>query len=381
MEADGDVLHAGGEEGLAAGGVGDGLQHVVALVLAGAGVGADGIDDGLGALAHLDGVGLERAAVVVVAVRDQDDGLAHVIGLLQGQHLVAAGLVERVIERGAAAGTQLLNAGIQQVDAIGEVLRDVGLHVKAFHEGAVVGVQHLEQEVGGSLLLKLEALADGAGGVHHDADAQRQVGLLLEAADGLRRAAVVQQAEVLLLQAGDEVAVLVGDREDQVDLAGEDGDPRLGRWRAFAGLQLVRRVGVAGGGRSGLRRGRGGGLARCLRWRLGGRLGRGLAAGRMHGGRDDQREQYPSRVAADSHKHYRTNLHGLLAFAGPRSCSRNCCNSAGSGARRSSFSPERGCVNSSSAAWRKLRSSSRLSSWTRGEPLGEAAAGIRRGAP
>ncbi len=53
-----------------------GLEDVVALVFAGADVGADGVDDGFGALAHLDGVGLEGAAVVVVAVGDEDEGLA-----------------------------------------------------------------------------------------------------------------------------------------------------------------------------------------------------------------------------------------------------------------------------------------------------------------
>jgi hypothetical protein len=234
--------------------------------------------------------------------------------LLQSEHLVAAGLVERVKERGAAAGAQLADAGIQQIDAVGEVLRDVGLHVKALDEGAVVRVQDLEQEVDGGLLLKLKALADRAGGVHHDADAQRQVGLLLEADHALRGAAIVQQAEVLLLQTGDEVAVMVGYGEDEVDDARVDGDVAAGGRGAFARLQLVGRVGLAGsGGRSGLCRGSGSGLG----LRLG--LRRGLAGGRSCGGHDDQREQDPSRVAADSHKHHRTNLHGYLA-AGPRSC-------------------------------------------------------------
>ena len=49
------------------------LEDVVALVFAGADVGADGVDDGVGALAHLDGVGLLDAAVVVVAVGDEDE--------------------------------------------------------------------------------------------------------------------------------------------------------------------------------------------------------------------------------------------------------------------------------------------------------------------
>src|ERR1700754_3974557 len=68
VEAGGYVLDLDREEGLAAGGFGDGLEDVVALVFAGADVGGDGVDDGLGALAHLDGVGLLGAGVVVVAV-------------------------------------------------------------------------------------------------------------------------------------------------------------------------------------------------------------------------------------------------------------------------------------------------------------------------
>ncbi len=45
-EADGYVFELGGVEGLAAGGLGDGAEDLVALVFAGADVGADGVDDG-----------------------------------------------------------------------------------------------------------------------------------------------------------------------------------------------------------------------------------------------------------------------------------------------------------------------------------------------
>ncbi len=65
-------------------------------------------------------------------------------------------------------------------------------------------VEDLEEELDGGVLLELEALADGAGGVEHDADAQGEIGLLGEAEDGGGRAAVVEQAEVLALEAGDE---------------------------------------------------------------------------------------------------------------------------------------------------------------------------------
>src|SRR5260370_15035343 len=51
VEAYGDVLDLGGEEGLAAGGFGHGFEDLVAFVFTGADVGADGVDGGLGALA------------------------------------------------------------------------------------------------------------------------------------------------------------------------------------------------------------------------------------------------------------------------------------------------------------------------------------------
>ena len=113
------------------------------------------------------------------------------------QHLVVAGLVEGVEERGAAAGTELADALVQEIDVVGEVLGDVGLDVEAFDEGAVVAVEDLEEELDGGVLLELEALADGAAGVEHDADAEGKIGLLREVEDGFGRTAVVEQTEVL----------------------------------------------------------------------------------------------------------------------------------------------------------------------------------------
>ena len=148
------------------------------------------------------------AAVVVVAVGDEDEGAADGAGLLQGQHLVFAGFVEGVEEGGAAAGTELADALVEEVDVVGEVLGEVGLDVEAFDKGAVVAVEDLEKELDGGVLLELEALADGAGGVEHDADAQGQIGLLGEAEDGEGGAAVVEEAEVFALEAGDELTFL-----------------------------------------------------------------------------------------------------------------------------------------------------------------------------
>ena len=48
--------------------------------------------------------------------------------------------------------------------------------------------------------------------------------MLLEVQDGFRRALVVEKAEVLLFEAGDEFSVLVGDSKDEIDFVNLDFD-------------------------------------------------------------------------------------------------------------------------------------------------------------
>ena len=247
-EAGGDVLDLYGIEGRAAGGLGDDAEDLVAFVLAGGDVGGDGLDDGLGALAHLDGVGLLDAAVVVVTVGDDDEGAADGTVFLEGEHLVAAGLIESVVERGASAGTELADALIQQIDVVGEGLGDVGLDVKAFDEGAVVAMEDLEEELDGGVLLELEALADGGAGVEHNADTERKIRLLLKAKDGDGGMAVVEEAEVLALEAGDEMAFFVGNGEDEIDFVGLNFD-------GGDGLSVIGSFGVRSGWGQRCRRG------------------------------------------------------------------------------------------------------------------------------
>jgi hypothetical protein len=186
------------------------------------------VDDRLGALAHLDGVGVLEAAVVVVAVGNEDEDTADDTLFSKEEHLVAAGFVEGIEERCAAAGAELADALIEKGDVIGETLSQVGLDVKAFDEGAVAAMQYLTQVRNGRLLLELEALADGAGGVQHDTDAEREIGLLGEAEYRDRRTAVVKQAEVLAFEVGDEAALFVGDGEYEVYFVGLNFDSRDG---------------------------------------------------------------------------------------------------------------------------------------------------------
>ena len=276
-EADGYIFELDGVEGLAARSFRDLSQNIVALVFAGAYVSADGIDDGVGALTHLDGVGFLDAAVVVIAVGDKDDGATDSSGLLQREHLVATGLVEGIEERGAAAGPKFADSLVEKINVVCEVLGEIGLDVEAFNKGPVVEVEDLEEKLDGGVLLELETLTDGARCVEHDADAEGKIGLLLEAKNGDGGTAVIEKAKVLPLETRDEFTLLVGDGEDKVHLVDPDDDiGTAGGWNV--------RLLCTGLLRGCLRRGLGWCLGRCLRCRC----GRGLRC-RLRGDRLWQR--------------------------------------------------------------------------------------------
>src|SRR5271166_127397 len=280
LEADGHLFDAFGVEGAASGGEGDLLQGVVPAVAAGTDVGADGVDDGLGALAFLDRVVEIRVALVVVSIGDEHDGLAHRFLAARGEQLVATGAVDSIEERGAAAGTQGVDTGGEQVEAVGPILLIVGSHVEAHNEGLVrLWLHDLEKELNRCLLLELEARADGGACVDDNANTQGQVGLLGKAVDALRSLLIVKQGKVALLEVADEVAVMVGDAEDQIDFVDLPGDGELlvGIFLRLAGSCRRRGLCRRGLGRSCLR-----GLDRTARsgWRLADRSG-----GRRTGGR------------------------------------------------------------------------------------------------
>src|SRR5215470_15746994 len=65
------------EEGVATGRVGNALEHFVTLPFAAGNVCADGVDDHLRALRHLNGFFAGYVALVIVAVAEQDDGATH----------------------------------------------------------------------------------------------------------------------------------------------------------------------------------------------------------------------------------------------------------------------------------------------------------------
>jgi hypothetical protein len=120
---------------------------------------------------HVDGFFASDVAQVVVAVAEQNDGAAHWAGLLLLEQLVAAGEVQRVIHRSAAAGTQHADSRGEVFGAVGEILGHFRSGVEANHERLVVtaandGVQKLN----GRFLLKLEAVAHRVAGIDQQSD-------------------------------------------------------------------------------------------------------------------------------------------------------------------------------------------------------------------
>src|SRR5580700_8710859 len=98
----GHVADLEGKKCPPSGGVGDALQNLVALAFDAADVGADGVDDGLGALRHFDCVFAGHVAQVVLAIAQQNDGAPRGRGPRGFQELVAAGKING-IEHGRAA--------------------------------------------------------------------------------------------------------------------------------------------------------------------------------------------------------------------------------------------------------------------------------------
>ena len=156
-------------------------------------------------------------AQVVVAVAQQNNRAAHRAGLLLLEQFVAAGKVERVIHRGAAARPQHAHADRKMFGAVGEILGHFGSGVEADHECLVIarandGIQKFD----GCFLLELEAVAHRVARVDQQSNLQRQIGFTAEAAQ-FGRLLVVDDLEVVFLQILDVAPVPVGHREDDAN--------------------------------------------------------------------------------------------------------------------------------------------------------------------
>ena len=148
-------------------------------------VGGDGVDEHFGALCHFDGLGSRDFALIVFAVADDDDGFADgAIGML-AQELFFAGLVDGVIEGSAAAIAETLNAGGELGNAVGEILRQMALFIKADDKGLVVaGADDVLEKTGGGFFLEGETALHGTADIHEQAEFDGQVGFGTESQDG-----------------------------------------------------------------------------------------------------------------------------------------------------------------------------------------------------
>ena len=147
--------------------------------------------------------------------------------------LLHARLVNRVVNRRAAARARLGDLVAQCSRIAGEGLHDLRLVVESHHKCFIfIAAQHAEQKIDRSVLLELDAVADAIGGIQQHADAQRQIGLLAEVTDFLREL-VVPDFEVAPFEFGDKFVAAVQHGEEHID----EVDDRLDRL-----IALLRRI-------------------------------------------------------------------------------------------------------------------------------------------
>src|ERR1700733_497128 len=207
--------------------VGIGLRELNPL-----GAGADGVNDDAVALRHFDGFGARVRREVVVAIADDDHDAANDVGLVAGRtrrmaQFFFAGVENRVVDRGAATGAGLDDLVAQTAGIIGEALKDGGFVVESHDEGLIfVAAQDGEQERSSGVLFEFEAVANAVGSVEQEADAEREIGLLAEIANGLGNL-VVGNFEVVFLEVGDELVAAIENGEEDVNEVDGLYDARL----------------------------------------------------------------------------------------------------------------------------------------------------------
>ena len=105
-------------------------------------------------------------------------------------------------------------------------MQQFGFFAEADEEGFVLLTQDLGEELGGGIALDIDQVPLAAADVDQQADGEREVGFLGEILDGLGLT-LFQNGEILLLEVGDEGAVLVpygGQNADHIDVHGDGGD-------------------------------------------------------------------------------------------------------------------------------------------------------------
>jgi len=212
------IIDLEGEERTPASRLGDSFQDFVSAPARAGHVGADGINDDLSPLRHFDCFFACDVTLIVVAVAQQNDGAPRWPAALRFEQLVTAGKIQSVVHRRSPAGFECTHAPREGLCIVGEILRDLGSHIKTDHERPVVSRPHrLIEKLDRRFLLKFETVTYRVAGIDQQSHLQRQVGLIVEAAYLRRRLAVINHVEIVLLQILDVAAVLIGDRENHID--------------------------------------------------------------------------------------------------------------------------------------------------------------------
>src|SRR5579862_10040481 len=99
---------------------------------------ADGINNHLGPLCHLNRFFARHMALVVITVAKQDDRLPYRSRVGNFQKLVTTGEIQRVVKRGATSRPQHTYSRRERFRVVGEVLRDFGSDIKTDNKGVVI---------------------------------------------------------------------------------------------------------------------------------------------------------------------------------------------------------------------------------------------------
>src|ERR1017187_8214256 len=240
LEGLGEVFDLKRKEGAAAGLLGEVLEDLVAVGLDAGHVGGDGEDHNVGFERHFEGLIAGVLAAIIFAVGDYHNHPAEVIAGLFPPQFVVAGDINGVVERGAAAGVEPADGGIQLIGVGSQLGNHFRVAVEAEHHGLVeVGAHGVFEKLAGGVLLKTKAFADAVAGIDEDAEAEGQVGFGSELLDDLRML-VLKNLEIVLGEIGDEAALFVDDGEEHGDARDLDGNAR-GFVHLLGGVRFRRR--------------------------------------------------------------------------------------------------------------------------------------------
>ena len=213
-----DVFHLVGKEGAATGRRCKILEDLVAAQNQAAIVGRNGIDQNFGPLRHFNRLSASVFALIVFSIAEDDDRLANrMIGMV-AQQLLLAGLVDRIVQRRAAAVIQVLHTRCKQRHLVGEILGQMALFVKADHECPIVArTDDVLQESGRRVFFKTKASLHRPANVHEQSQFNRQVGFAAEVQDRFDGLVVIEDRKIILIQITDKLAVTVGRNEQHVN--------------------------------------------------------------------------------------------------------------------------------------------------------------------